>query len=179
MKRRVLTTTFAVLAVIVGTGLPVTACGCDSKPLAELLEDADVVFTATAPERSGLDSSRPIEVAVERVYKGDVAATATVWASDGPLACGIDPAGAGRDGFIASTDAGRTTIGTCLPAFGVADIEQILGPGHEPQATLAVTARGIEPIGWLAGLGAAAGVVLILRWSTRRSDRVEDDHRDV
>jgi hypothetical protein len=167
----------AVTALIVGAVLPASACGCDSKPLADLLEDADAVFVAVAPERSGLDPSRPFEVAVERVYKGYVGKTATIWASDGPLACGIDPAGAGEDGFIASTDDGRTSIGTCLPGFGVADIEEILGPGHLPGSTLAVSIGGNGLTVVLLAAAALIGLVPAVRRRIR-SDPLEEDHRD-
>lgn len=167
----------AVVAIVVGAAVPATACGCDSKPLSELLDDADVVFSATAPDRAGIDPSTAMEVTVDRVYKGDVGKTATVWAADGPLACGIDPAGDGQDGFIASQDGGRTSIGTCLPAFGVADIEEILGPGHVPGATLAVSTGVSGLLATVLAALALTGLVPVLR-RRLRSDPVEENHRD-
>jgi hypothetical protein len=136
------------------------------------------VFTATAPDQAGLDRSTPIEVKVDRVYKGDVGETVRVWASEGPLACGIDPAGGARDGFIASQDGGRTSIGTCVPAFGVADIEEILGPGHVPGATLAVSTSGRGLLATVVAAMAMTGLVPVLR-RRLRSDPIEEDHRDV
>lgn len=156
------------VAMAFGLATPALACGCDSKPLSDLIAEADAVFTVIPLDPSEVSTPGPMTMEVSRVYKGQVGETVEVWATEGPAACGMAADQDGAVGLLAAESGGKTRIGTCLPPYSVADIEEILGPGHEPGATLALTTFA-EPWALAAGFGLmAVAAVLILR-ARRRS----------
>jgi hypothetical protein len=159
----------ALIALTFALATPALACGCDSKPLAVLIDEADAVFSVAPLDESEIVTPGPMQMEVNRVYKGEVGSTVDVWATEGPAACGIATNDEGAVGLLASESGGKTRIGTCLPPYSIADIEEILGPGHEPAATLALAAAPSLLL-YAAGavvLAAIAATFLLVRRRSR------------
>lgn len=178
-----LVATVVALGLALVTAPAAQACTCGGDELGTALGRADVVGmvtptseTTTTPP-TGLGERR-YEVTVERVYRGDVGATATVVTAEHSAACGaaLRPGesqllvAGERDGMLTTTScAGRYRDGSRFVSMTQADVERALGPGAAPATATPVptpapgersptttTSDGASP-GWAAPVLVVAG----------------------
>lgn len=208
MKRLLLVALAALLATLGGLSFaaPARACSCAAPPLEDLLEGSDFVgmvtprsaITTTPPTRIG---QRRYAVTVDRVYRGDVDATATVITAEDPASCGTTLRPGESQLAVASIQGRmlRTSLCSTRHSGGEVtadDVERVLGPGRPPvlsgadqssadgpPSDTAATPRNerdeplaaATPVSLIIGLGALGmlvGMLLLVRRRAVRSARL-------
>lgn len=125
-------------AVVLGQA-PALACPADTGTTQTHVKDATDVFTGTVSDVARHSSTVVYTVEVDRVYKGEVATSQVkVATSASSRGCGLPDLASGRpyvffaapDGSRLATDQ-RTGTATASEKL-VAQVERLLGDGHDP-----------------------------------------------
>ncbi|GAA1158732.1 hypothetical protein [Nocardioides aquiterrae] len=166
---RLLALVLLVGGVVAATGTAASACPqLDSSPAA-LAKRADQVFTGTVADRTRQGPGIHYAVDVERVYKGDVGAQASLTTPRSPRACGEPGLEKGRE-YVFFVSGGHIDVHGAAPATDarVARVERLLGPGTSPtpaepaHATLSLVAGEPTTLARLAAPGVALVIVGLL-----------------
>ena len=142
--RRLLAALFLAGSGVVLAQLPAHACSCVNASTQAQAKRADEVFSGTVTDARSQKSGRratswTYDVAVERIYKGDVAtSTVRVTSPGSEPSCGLGQLPADKPYvFFAQADGSELSADGCggtAPASGrfVRRVEQVLGDGHTP-----------------------------------------------
>ena len=160
------------LALSVAAPAPVSACSCDSVPLADYADRVTLAFTGTVADVSAKDPEVHMDVAfdVDEVYKGAAASSITL-ATKGDT-CGLASQLAARGeqvGVVAFGPDDPPTLSGCSSVVSAGEMAAVFGP---PKAALGAETSPPSDGGrnWLAisAVGAAAVAVAGLALVTGR-----------
>ena len=179
--RRLLAALFLAGSGVVLAQLPAHACSCVSTPTQVQSKRADDVFSGTVTDATSTKSGRRVttwtyDVAVERIYKGDVATSTVQVTSQGGgkgSSCGLGRLPADKSYVFFAQAAGSElsadVCGGTAPASGRLEklVERVLGDGHtpaapEPAPEKAVFTRVVDASPTALSRLAAPGVALVL-----------------
>jgi len=175
----------AMTSLVMFGASPAHACSCAPATVPEYAERADVVFVGTITETDGGSKARLVsyEVAVDRVFKGDVSReTEVVTASQG-TACGLPDLPEGKPLFFFATGSTSDSLsvnscdGTGSALVTAQAVTAALGEPREPSTvsdrrgspdiTDDSDEHGADMAPWMVGGGllvaAAAGGGVLLR----------------
>ena len=167
MRARLLAALLLTLAGLSVAPAPAYACSCaydEHDP--ELVRRAEVIFTGTVVGNRTFGQTRTLTFAVERVYKGEVAATQDVKTHVLGATCGLELAGSGPFLIQGGSDPDRPgALSANLCGGSRAEPAPAgLGGGYPPRPGSATSDLTWLPLaGGLASIAAAAVVGLVLR----------------
>lgn len=167
-------------ALVVLLGSPGSACSCaggtDAEHLARAFAvfDGEVLARREPPRRAIMSSGDPAvyEVAVTRVYKGDVPARAEVVTAVSGASCGLELPPSGPALLFVQESGGTLRGGLCDGSRTGSGDPAVLGPGREPAPAAAPRPEPPPPDGSAApvvagGVVAAGALAAGLLWRRR------------
>lgn len=166
MTARLLAALLLTLSVAWVAPAPASACGCgydEHDP--ELVRRAEVIFTGTVVQDRAFGHTRTLTFAVERVYKGQAAATQDIKTHISGATCGLELAGDGPFLIQAGSDPNRpgTLSASLCGSSRTGPAPAGLGAGHPPRPGSATSTPTWLPLaGGLTSIAAAAVVGLFL-----------------
>lgn len=163
--RMLLAGLIAALGLVAITASPSQACSCALGGVADFANRSDAVFTGTLvevrmpPERRIISSADPVTYVfdVDRVYAGEVGATAEVTTARFGASCGWERMRLSTSYVVFADDGDRGLSSSLCSGTGrerprlVHDVEGLLGSGTTPSIAAEATPEAVLAalLGWL------------------------------
>lgn len=151
-----------VMAMTLLGATPAAACTCEPYELADLVDEANLVFVGTEDHHSTHDESITYTFKVETIYRGDIGSEVEVVTHASSSMCGVDSIPRGSVGVLAFDDHGEYQINSCGSIHTAGAFADLL-PGHPPPAP--------GPSSWPLFVVGIAAVGLGAWWSLREPRR--------